>query len=58
MKIYKVIIENGFSRPMFFVVDSIAEIEKIYRKGHPDGSEITVVEFLGDDVTVSNDVIV
>ena len=58
MKIYKVIIKNGFSRPMFFVVDSIAEIENLYIKGHPDGSEITVVEFLGDDVTVSNDVIV
>ena len=58
MKVYKVIIKNGFSRPMFFVVDSIAEIEKLYIKGHHDGSEITVVEFLGDDVTVSNDVIV
>ena len=55
MKIYKVIVKNGFSRPMFFVVDSIAEIEKIYRKGHPDGSEITVVEFLGDDVTVGEE---
>ena len=55
MKIYKVIVENGFSRPMFFVVDSIAEIEKLYIKGHPDGSEITVVEFLGDDVTVGEE---
>ena len=58
MKIYKVIVRNNYSHPMFFLVNSISEIEKLYREKEPEGSEIVCVEFLGDNVTVGNDIIV
>ena len=58
MKIYKILVKNNFSNPIFFVVDSMAEIEKLYRKECSEGSEISIVEFLGDNVVVSENIIV
>ena len=58
MKIYKILVKNNFSNPIFFVVDSMAEIEKLYEKECPEGSEILIVEFLEDNVVVSENIIV
>jgi len=50
MKIYKILVKNNYSHPMFFLVNSISEIENIYRRKYPDGLEIMRVEFLSEDV--------
>ena len=36
----------------------MAEIEKLYEKERLEGSEIAIIEFLGDNVMVSENIIV
>ena len=50
MKIYKVIARFNYSNPIFFVVDSISEVEKLYKKIYPNGADITSCELISDHI--------
>jgi len=46
MKVYKVITRCNYSQPILFVVDSISEVERLYKKHYPDGADIIICELL------------
>lgn len=50
MKIYKVIVKNCYSHPLFLAVNRLSEVEDLYRKIYPQGSEIISIELVTDDV--------
>ena len=50
MKVYKVITRFHYSHPILFVVDSLSEIEQLYKKRYPDGSDIIHCELVEGEV--------
>lgn len=50
MRVYKVITCFNYSHPILFVVDSISEIEQLYKKHYPEGSEILYCELIEGEV--------
>jgi len=50
MKVYRVITRFNYSHPMLFVVDNISDIEKLYKKTYPEGSEILTCELIEGQV--------
>jgi len=50
MKVYRVITRFNYSHPMLFIVDSITEVEKLYKKHYPDGSDIIICELVEGQV--------
>jgi len=57
VKVYRVIVEFGYSHPLLFVVDSISEIESLYKKNYPEGTKILHIELLDGKVINSEGVI-
>ncbi len=50
MTIYRVVTRFNWSHPMLFVVGSIDEIEKLYKKKYPDGTDIIMIEHIEGQV--------
>lgn len=50
MKVYKVLTEGNIRQSILFVVDSLAEVERLYHKHYPEGSEIIVCELITGEV--------
>ena len=50
MRVYRVIVEFGYSHPLLFVVDSISEVERLYKKHYPEGTKILHIELLEGQV--------
>jgi len=57
VKVYRVIVEFGYSHPLLFVVDSISELERLYKKNYPEGTKILHIELLDGKVINSEGVI-
>ena len=50
MNVYRVITRYAYSHPMLFVVNDTSEIESLYKKQYPDGSDIISVELIEGQV--------
>ena len=57
MQIYKVTIRHNYGRPMFIVVNSIADIERVYSRLYPEGQDIISIELLDGEVIIDESVL-
>jgi hypothetical protein len=50
MKVYRVVTKYAYSHPILFVVDNMTEVERLYKKHYPDGSDIISIELIEGSV--------